>query len=65
MPEQPVSQQQTVAPPPHLMDGRQAAPGLEYVAIATATPEHPRNDSALMKGAMLDIAWLYGAERIN
>ena len=26
------------------MDGRTAAPGVEYVSIAPATPSHPRND---------------------
>ncbi len=28
------------------MEGRSTYPGLEYVSIAEATPEHPRNDSA-------------------
>jgi len=30
------------------MDGRKEAPGVEYVPIAPATQEHPRNDSASM-----------------
>ena len=43
------------------MDGRTAAPGVEYVSIAPATPSHPRNDSAslveLPDGTLL-MAWI-------
>jgi sialidase-1 len=44
-----------------MMEGRQAAEGVDYVAIAPATAAHPRNDSAtlaeLADGSLL-MAWI-------
>ena len=43
------------------MDGRITHPGIEYTAIAEATPAHPRNDSASIvefAGGELFIVWI-------